>query len=53
MPYDLEVLENKAHSLTYSCLEGERLRQSYSAEENATFVVNWAIELFGDWATWM
>ena len=53
MPYGLKSLWDKKSSITYSALESKLLRKSTSLEENAAFLVRWAAELYGGWATWM
>ena len=50
MPYGLKSLWNTGSSITYSCAE---IRESSSIEESASFLVRWAAELFGGWASWM
>ena len=53
MPYDLDSLSKKVSSIIYYTSQGRDLRESYSLEENAVFLVRWAAELFGEWAPWM
>ena len=53
MPCDLECLWNRKSIFTYATSEGKKLKKSTSTEENASFVVRWAAELYGDWATWL
>ena len=53
MPYDMGALWDKDSIITYATELGEKLRESDSLEENASFLVRWAAELFGEWATWL
>ena len=53
MPYDMASLWDKDSIITYATELGEQLRESDSLEENASFLVRWAAELFGEWATWL
>ena len=51
MTATLEDLRDKHSLITYA--EAAGYRTSGSAEENASFIVRWASELFGEWATWL
>ena len=42
---------DKSCVIAYS--NGQKMLQSNSLEEVASFLVRWAAELFSDWATWM
>ena len=54
MPYGLEKLWDKDSVITYATPLGAKLRENKeSTEENAAFLVRWAAELFGEWATWL
>jgi len=53
MPYDLGALWDRDSIITYATPLGRKLRESDSIEENASFLVRWAAELFGEWATWL
>ena len=53
MPYDMGTLWDKDSIITYATELGTKLRESDSLEENASFLVRWAAELFGEWATWL
>ena len=53
MAYGLRALWNKESSITYANTEASNLRESDSVEESASFLVRWAAELFGGWASWM
>jgi len=53
MEYGLESLWNKGSSIIYSAPKCKKLRDSQSLEENGSFLVRWAGELFAGWATWM
>jgi len=44
-------LWGKESSIAY--VDGRWLRESPNLEENASFLVRWASELYADWATWM
>jgi len=53
MPSEEIVLWDR-HSLnSYATAKGKELRQSNSIEENASFLVRCAEELFPEFATWM
>jgi len=53
MPYNLQDdnLWNKGSVITYN--NRSDLRDSESLETNALFLVKWASELYGEWATWI
>jgi len=53
MPYNLydDNLWNKGSIISYT--NGKDLRDSDSLEENASFIVRWASEIYGEWATWI
>jgi len=53
MPYGLLDLANNKSSIVFSSPLGEKLRSGSSVEEQASFLVQWAAELYSDWATWM
>jgi len=40
-------------SASYDSPEGKALRNDESIEEDASFLVKWASELFGEWGTWL
>ena len=46
-------LWDRASVITYSAERGQTLRVSDSLEENASFLVRWASEMFGEWSTWL
>jgi len=46
MPYGLEDLWDRDSIAAYTSERGTMLRASESLEENATFVVRWASELY-------
>ena len=46
-------LWDRASVITYSTKRGAQLRDSDSLEENASFLVRWASEMFGEWSTWL
>ena len=51
MRLNSKELWNKESSITYAA--NCDLRESSSTEENASFLVRWATELFGSWSQWM
>ena len=53
MPYGLDKLWNSESSITYCTELGIKLRKSKSLEENASFLVRWAQELYCEWSTWL
>ena len=53
MPYNLESLWNTGSMLSYATSLGVKLRESASIEENASFLVRWASEVYAEWATWL
>ena len=55
MPYDLNSPElyNRYSALTCETHEGKILRLSDCLEENASYLVRYGAELYGDWSTWM
>jgi len=53
MPYDLEGLQNTKLSMVHASSDGDLFRKSWIIEKNASFLVMWAAELFGDWGTFM